>query len=75
MFRGPIPRLRSASRQSLLTGKYPHHRSQSVVHPFADEGNVTLAGTSPRGIGLRLQGKLTLIIGYGDRYKGGLPRV
>ncbi|MDZ7606003.1 MAG: sulfatase-like hydrolase/transferase [Cyclobacteriaceae bacterium] len=48
----------SASRQSLLTGKYPHATGVNLLFtPFPDEGNITIAEH------LRLYNYKTAIIG------------
>lgn len=66
----------SASRQSLLTGKYPHATGVNLLFtPFPDEGNLTLAEH------LRNHGYQTGIFGknhwnnwvWGPLYQGGIP--
>lgn len=66
----------SASRQSLLTGKYPHATGVTLVFtPFPDEGNTTIAEH------LREQGYKTALIGkdhfnswaWMPIYKDGIP--
>lgn len=66
----------SASRQSLLTGKYPHATGVNLLFtPFEDEGNVTIAEH------LKSKGFQTSVIGkthfnnwlWGPLYKEGLP--
>ena len=66
----------SASRQSLLTGKYPHATGVNLLFtPFPDEGNITIAEQ------LRDHGYKTAIIGkthwnnwaWGSIYKDGMP--
>jgi len=66
----------SASRQSILTGKYPHATGVSLLFtPFPDEGNTTIAEY------LRTQGYKTALFGkthfnnwfWSSLYKDGLP--
>lgn len=66
----------SASRQSLLTGKYPHATGVNLLFtPFPDEGNITIAEH------LRENGYSTGLIGkthwnnwmWSSLYKDGLP--
>jgi arylsulfatase A-like enzyme len=66
----------SASRQSLLTGKYPHATGVNLLFtPFPDEQNITIAEH------LRDQGYQTAIVGkthwnnwaWASLYKNGLP--
>ena len=66
----------SASRQSLLTGKYPHATGVNLLFtPFPDEGNTTIAEH------LKERNYETAIIGknhfnnwiWGSLYKNGLP--
>ncbi len=66
----------SASRQSLLTAKYPHATGVNLLFtPFPDEGNITIAEH------LRDQGYATALIGkdhwnnwmWASLYKDGLP--
>ena len=66
----------SASRQSLLTGKYPHATGVNLLFtPFPDEGNLTIAEH------LRNHGYQTGIFGknhwnnwvWGPLYQGGIP--
>ena len=66
----------SASRQSLLTGKYPHATGVNLLFtPFPDEGNVTIAEY------LRDQGFQTALVGkshfnngfWSQLYTDGLP--
>ena len=66
----------SASRQSLLTGKYPHATGVNLLFtPFPDEGNITIAEH------LRNMGYETAIIGkthwnnwaWSSIYKDGMP--
>jgi choline-sulfatase len=66
----------SASRQSLLTGKYPHATGVNLLFtPFPDEGNITIAEH------LREHGYRTAIIGkthwnnwaWSSLYKNGMP--
>lgn len=66
----------SASRQSLLTGKYPHATGVNLLFtPFPDEGNVTIAEH------LKEYGYNTAIIGkthwnnwaWASLYKNGMP--
>lgn len=67
----------SASRQSLLTGKYPHATGVNLLFtPFPDEGNITIAEH------LQDAGYNTALIGkshfnnwmWYDVYDGGLPK-
>jgi len=66
----------SASRQSLLTGKYPHATGVNLLFtPFPDEGNTTIAEY------LREKGYKTALVGkthfnnwfWSSLYKNGLP--
>ncbi|WP_319592484.1 sulfatase-like hydrolase/transferase [uncultured Draconibacterium sp.] len=66
----------SASRQSLLTGKYPHATGVNLLFtPFPDEGNITIAEH------LKEQGYNTGLIGkthwnnwaWASLYKDGMP--
>lgn len=66
----------SASRQSILTGKYPHATGVNLLFtPFPDEGNITIAEH------LRDKGFKTALIGkthfnnwaWAPLYKNGLP--
>jgi choline-sulfatase len=66
----------SASRQSMLTGKYPHATGVNLLFtPFPDEGNITIAEH------LRERGYKTALVGkthfnnwaWSPLYKDGLP--
>lgn len=66
----------SASRQSLLTGKYPHATGVNLLFtPFPDEGNITIAEhLSDRGFATALVGKSHFNNwAWASLYKDGLP--